>query len=80
MKKSDLIIKKANGLSGNDFLNGYSGHGLKDPCYSIYLGKWQIAQILFNSRHNKWYLSNTWSKFSSFDGAIKGLLKRINSK
>lgn len=72
MKKSDLIIKNNGCLAGSDFLTGYNGHGLKDPHYSIYLGKWLLAQILFNSHTNKWYLS--------FEGALKGLLRRINTK
>lgn len=80
IKKDLILYKKKHGFSHSDFLSisSHKGHDLDKNSYTVYLGNWQIATIV-ECNDGRYLLSNrTYNSFKSFDGAIKGLLRRIN--
>lgn len=48
-------------------------------CYSVYLGKVKIASVI-PLKNDRFTLNDTKSTFKTFDGAIKGLLERLNGR
>lgn len=79
LKKKNLVIRKSVGYSFDDFpyLSKNKGSNFDYKSYDVLIGCFKIATILECS-NKKWIVSDIYSTYSSYDGAIKGLLKRLN--
>jgi hypothetical protein len=77
----DLIITDKMNFSYSDYPYVYrnGGHGFNNHAYKICIGRYQISGII-ECENGKWLISNILSTFKSFDGALKGLLKRLNDE
>lgn len=81
IRKKDLFLEKGMSYSHDDYpylyRNGSSKFG--GVSYAIFIGSFQIAGIV-ECNNGRFVLSHTYSDFKSFEGAMRGLLERLNKR
>lgn len=76
IKKSDLKIVENGTFSHGSFQN-LQRYNLGDPSFSVEIGSFEIAKVVIDNK-GIWHVSNLFSRYKSYDGAIKGILRRLN--
>lgn len=76
IKKCDLVIEGSTSFSYSSFPK-LQRYNLGDPSFEIKIGSFTVAKIVVDFE-GKWHVSNVFSKYKSFDNAIKSILKRLN--
>lgn len=76
IKKSDLKIRDHASFSYSSFPH-LRQHNLGDPSFSVEIGSFEIAKVVIDNK-GIWHVSNVFSRYKSYDGAIKGILRRLN--
>ena len=80
ISKDDLVVQKSKGFAYHEFpyLNSLK-YSFDRAAYDVTIGKITVAKIVEDT-DGVWHLSQICSVFKSFEGALHGLLRRLNSK